>query len=156
MTKVLKACLHVRPGNNSFAHDGTGIHNDRLSAYVSHVQFHPRVCAHGKQTAGASAAELGATLDSHWKTYNHLIPQRALKHLSPVQALKDWRAKKPELFVKRVYNQPGLDTTLMEEPVRGQIALASSDPGYALLRDGTQQDHPLFASTSGCFYSNVG
>lgn len=46
--------------------------------------------------------------------------------------------------------------TLMEEPVRGQIALASSDPGYALLRDGTQQDHPLFASTSGCFYSNVG
>ncbi|MGQ9983422.1 hypothetical protein ACUS51_28670, partial [Pseudomonas aeruginosa] len=42
--------------------------------------------------------------------YNHLIPQRALKHISPVQALKDWHAKKPELFKKRVYNQPGLDS----------------------------------------------
>lgn len=46
--------------------------------------------------------------------------------------------------------------TLMEEPVRGQVALASSDPGYALLRDGTQQDHPLFASTAGSFYSSLG
>ncbi|OZB69805.1 MAG: hypothetical protein B7X30_11350, partial [Thiomonas sp. 13-64-67] len=33
-----------------------------------------------------------------------------LHHLSPVQALKKWQAKKPDLFVKRVYNQPGLDT----------------------------------------------
>ena len=46
--------------------------------------------------------------------------------------------------------------TLMEEPVRGQLALASSDPGYALLRDGTQKDHPLFASTTGGFYSCLG
>jgi hypothetical protein len=29
--------------------------------------------------------------------------------LSPVQALKKWQAEKPQLFVKRVYNQPGLD-----------------------------------------------
>jgi hypothetical protein len=43
------------------------------------------------------------------KTYNHPISQRALKHISPVQAMKDWHAKKPELFKKRVYNQPGLD-----------------------------------------------
>lgn len=42
--------------------------------------------------------------------------------------------------------------TLMEEPVRGQMAVASSDPRYMVLRDGTQQDHPLFASTSGGFY----
>lgn len=45
---------------------------------------------------------------------------------------------------------------LMEEPIRGQVALASSDHGYALLRDGPQQDHPLFASTAGGFYSNAG
>ena len=31
-------------------------------------------------------------------------------HISPVQALKDWHAKKPELFNKRIYHQPGLDT----------------------------------------------
>lgn len=45
--------------------------------------------------------------------------------------------------------------TLMEEPVRGHVALASSDPGYALLRDGPQRDHPLYASTKGGFYRDV-
>lgn len=46
--------------------------------------------------------------------------------------------------------------TLMEEPVRGQVALASSDAAYTLLRDSPRPDHPLFASTVGGFYSNVG
>ena len=50
-----------------------------------------------------------ATLDHDVKTYNHRISQRALNHLSPVQALKKWQAGEPELFVKRVYNQAGLD-----------------------------------------------
>jgi hypothetical protein len=36
------------------------------------------------------------------------IPQRALGHLSPVQALKQWRIKQAELFAKRVYKQVGL------------------------------------------------
>lgn len=45
--------------------------------------------------------------------------------------------------------------SLMDEPVRGQVALASSDPGYALLRDGSQQDHPLFASSAGGYYSDM-
>gem|GEM_PF-4103039 len=42
-------------------------------------------------------------------SYNHDIPQRALDHLSPVQALKLWRSQQPELFVKKVYEQAGLD-----------------------------------------------
>ena len=45
--------------------------------------------------------------------------------------------------------------SLMDEPMRGQVALASSDPGYALLRDGPQQDHPLFASSAGGYYSDM-
>lgn len=45
--------------------------------------------------------------------------------------------------------------TLMEEPARGQMALASSDPRYALLRDGAQKDHPLYASVDGGFYSDA-
>jgi transposase InsO family protein len=73
-------------------------------------RFNGRISEVVSQTRFASAAELEATLMSYMKTYNHLIPQRALKHVSPVQALKDWHAKKPELFKKRVYNQPGLDT----------------------------------------------
>lgn len=48
--------------------------------------------------------------DNYVKTYNHLIPQRPLKHLSTVQALKEWQAQKPELFKKHVNNQPGLDS----------------------------------------------
>jgi len=43
------------------------------------------------------------------KAYNHHIPQRALNHKSPIQALKAWQEKKPELFVKRVYEHMGLD-----------------------------------------------
>lgn len=45
--------------------------------------------------------------------------------------------------------------SLMEEPVRGHVALASSDPSYALLRDGPQKDHPLYASTDGGFYRDA-
>jgi len=33
-----------------------------------------------------------------------------LKHQTPIQALKAWREKKPELFVKKVYEHTGLDT----------------------------------------------
>ena len=72
-------------------------------------RFNARISEVLNQTRFASAAELEATLNKYAKTYNHLIPQRALKHISPVQALKDWHTKKPELFKKRVYNQPGLD-----------------------------------------------
>ena len=73
-------------------------------------RFNGRISEVVNQTRFASAAELESTLGSYLKTYNHQIPQRALNHLSPVQALKKWQAEKPELFVKRVYNQPGLDT----------------------------------------------
>lgn len=72
-------------------------------------RFNGRIAEVVAQTRFASAAELEATLMSYVKTYNHLIPQRALKHLSPLQAMKNWYAKKPELFKKKVYNQPGLD-----------------------------------------------
>ncbi|PIW39252.1 MAG: IS481 family transposase, partial [Hydrogenophilales bacterium CG15_BIG_FIL_POST_REV_8_21_14_020_62_31] len=30
-------------------------------------------------------------------------------HQTPIQALKKWQTEKPELFVKRVYKQAGLD-----------------------------------------------
>jgi hypothetical protein len=33
-----------------------------------------------------------------------------LGHISPIQALKDWQEKRPNLFVKLVYNLPGLDS----------------------------------------------
>ncbi len=70
--------------------------NGRITEVVSRTRF-------------ASAAELEKRLNNYVKTYNHLIPQRAINHLSPVRALKEWQARRPGLFVKRVCRQPGLD-----------------------------------------------
>ena len=72
-------------------------------------RFNGRVSELVSQTRFTSAAELQTTLNNYVKTYNHRIPQRALNHLSPVQALKKWQTEKPDLFVKRVHDQPGLD-----------------------------------------------
>jgi len=66
-------------------------------------RFNGRISDVVQQTRFTKAAELEATLMNYANTYNHHIPQRALNHLSPVQTLKLWRSKQPELFVKRVY-----------------------------------------------------
>ena len=57
-----------------------------------------------------SAAILAKTLGRYVRLYNHQIPQRALGHIAPIQALQDWQEKRPELFVKKVYNLTGLDS----------------------------------------------
>jgi transposase InsO family protein len=65
-------------------------------------RFNGRISDLVKQTRFASAAELETTLTLYLKTYNHPVPQRALKHQTLTQALQKWRAEKPDLFVKRV------------------------------------------------------
>ena len=72
-------------------------------------RFNGRISDLVKQTRFASAHELETTLKLYLTTYNHHIPQRALKHQTPIQALQKWQSEKPELFVKRVYKQAGLD-----------------------------------------------
>lgn len=72
-------------------------------------RFNARISELIGQTRFKSAAELQATLKHYLDTYNHRIPQRALNHLSPIQALKLWQAKQPDLFHKRVYELSGLD-----------------------------------------------
>jgi len=79
----------------------------RLTAWSS--AFNGRISEVIAQTRFACAEELETTLTHYAATYNHRIPQRALDHLSPVQALKQWRTRRPDLFVKRVYEQSGLD-----------------------------------------------
>ena len=73
-------------------------------------RFNGRISDLVKQTRFASAADLDATLTQYLTTYNHHIPQRALNHQSPIQALKRWQIDNPDLFVKRVYKHAGLDT----------------------------------------------
>jgi len=41
--------------------------------------------------------------------YNHHLPQKALGHVSPIKAMKQWQQSRPELFHKRVTNQVGHD-----------------------------------------------
>ncbi len=67
-------------------------------------RFNGRISDIVNQTRFGSTAELESTLRNYAKIYHHNIPQRALKHHTPIQALKDWYEKRPNLFVKRVYN----------------------------------------------------
>jgi hypothetical protein len=73
-------------------------------------RFNGRISEVVNQTRFASRAELESTLRNYLKIYNHNIPQRTLDNVKPIQAMKKWQEKKPELFVKRVYNQASLDT----------------------------------------------
>ena len=57
-----------------------------------------------------SGEELEATLLRYAWLYNHHLPQMALGHISPVQAMKHWQDSNPDLFHKRVVNRPGHDS----------------------------------------------
>jgi hypothetical protein len=64
-----------------------------------------------QQTRFASAEELETTLMRYLAAYNHHIPQRALAHRTPVQAIEEWRLKKPgSIRFVPIYDQAGLDT----------------------------------------------
>ncbi|MCK7499001.1 MAG: IS481 family transposase [Comamonadaceae bacterium] len=56
-----------------------------------------------------SAEDLRATLQRFVWLYNEHLPQKALSHVTPVQALKRWRETHPSLFSKQVRNHPGPD-----------------------------------------------
>ena len=56
-----------------------------------------------------SGEELEATILRYVWLYNHQLPQKALGHVSPIQAMIQWQRSHPELFNRRVTNQPGHD-----------------------------------------------
>lgn len=56
-----------------------------------------------------SGEELETTLLRYAWLYNHHLPQKALGHISPVQAMKNWQASNPSLFHERVVNLPRHD-----------------------------------------------
>jgi transposase InsO family protein len=87
-----RLCPPRRPQTNGMV----GRFNGRISEIVNQTRFR-------------SAADLAQTLEHYLLTYNNLIPQRALKHQAPIQALQRWQSERPDLFVRRVYKQTGLD-----------------------------------------------
>jgi hypothetical protein len=56
-----------------------------------------------------SREDLQTTLERYAKLYNDHLPQRALSHRTPRQAMDPWRTNHPEIFVRRLKNQTGLD-----------------------------------------------
>ena len=56
-----------------------------------------------------SAEDLEKTLHRYVWLYNQHLPQKALHHQPPLQALKRWRETHPHLFVRAVRNHPGPD-----------------------------------------------
>mgnify|MGYP003492885125 FL=1 len=56
-----------------------------------------------------SAHDIETTLHRYTWLYNEHLPQKALAHTTPVQALKRWRDSHPHLFSKQVRNHAGPD-----------------------------------------------
>lgn len=73
-------------------------------------RFNGRISEILGQTRFGSADELESALRNYLKIYDNNIPQQALTHQTPIQALKNWRQLKPDLSVTRTYSQTGLDT----------------------------------------------
>jgi transposase InsO family protein len=74
-------------------------------------RFNGRIADVLRTTRFDSAQDLATTLRRYLELYNHHIPQRALGHVAPVQALAEWHRKKPGLFATSpVNNQAGLDS----------------------------------------------
>lgn len=73
-------------------------------------RFNMRISAMVTQTRFSSAAQLAQNLTAYLRTNNQCIPQRAVDHLTPLQAIKKWQTEKPNLFRKRMYEQASLAT----------------------------------------------
>lgn len=72
-------------------------------------RFNGRVSELLHQTRFNSIAELTGVLKRYQNIYNSQIPQRALAHIAPIDALKNWQKRRPDLFKKQVYNHTGPD-----------------------------------------------
>lgn len=73
-------------------------------------RFNGRISEVLATTRFRSGEHLADTITRYVRVYNHHIPQRALGHVCPFEALKAWYQKDPERFHRRPYNQAGLDS----------------------------------------------
>ena len=56
-----------------------------------------------------SRASLEQTLKRYVHLYNQHLPQKALGHIAPIDAMKSWHAERPDLFHRKPRNHPGPD-----------------------------------------------
>jgi transposase InsO family protein len=65
-------------------------------------RFNGRIRERCQQTRFASAAELEQTLTDYLLAYNPFIPQQAIGHRAPIEALESWYNQHPDLFIAPV------------------------------------------------------
>jgi transposase InsO family protein len=73
-------------------------------------RFHGRISEILATHRYRSGEDLKSALERYVRRYNHELPQAALGHRAPIEALKEWQQKRPDLFRKKVYQLTGLDT----------------------------------------------
>ncbi|WP_141056574.1 EAL domain-containing protein, partial [Tepidiphilus succinatimandens] len=76
----------------------------------------------------------------------HHIPQKALGHVPPIEAMKRWYKEKPELFIKVPRNRPGPDNFVKIDGafIRG---IEHSKTDEALVRNLARLCHDLGIQT---------
>ena len=72
-------------------------------------RFNGRISDILATTRFRSRDEVQTTLERYQTLYNDHLPQKALGHKTPLQALRTWREQRPELFVRKLENQAELD-----------------------------------------------
>lgn len=73
-------------------------------------RYNGRVTDQLARTRFGSAEELNRGLEEYRQVYVNHIPQRALGHKTPREALLEWYNNRPDLFRSDPHNHPGLDT----------------------------------------------
>ena len=72
-------------------------------------RFNGRISDILATTRFRSRDDLQTTITRYGKLYNEHLPQKALGHKTPLQAIRAWREEKPELFIRKLKNQTVLD-----------------------------------------------
>ena len=118
-----------------------------------------------------SGQDLEQTLMRYVTLYNHQLPQSALKSKTPMQAMKEWYASRPDLFHKRPYDRPGCDKyvavgdaathrvlridhggqvdALEQAPDQGQATVAAQIVGQLLDNEFNRISHVHFLHPQG-------
>jgi transposase InsO family protein len=73
-------------------------------------RFNGRIAQLLRRERFFSRRDLAQTLHQYLHLYNQHLPQKALDHRTPIEAMKDWYHDRPELFRIRPVNRPGPDT----------------------------------------------
>ena len=95
-------------------------------------RFNGRIAELLRSTRFNSAAELNVALRHYLALYNGQFPQRALGHLCPIQALKQWQQKDPTRFICEIHNLMGLDSYAVQyffQPIENSDK--SNEAGFA-------------------------